>query len=118
MGGQFEAKKGGQFGAKIHGQLPAESGDLFKRNFQSSDQNNGWTGFTTASPIHNGNTIGVNRNGSVAEAFYQPLPFCSTEDVHIFTPRFPMTKYAALFLATLIKKEKFRFNYGRKWGIG
>lgn len=84
----------------------------------SSDQNNGWTSFTNSSPLHLGNTIGVNRNGSVAEAFYQPLPFCSTEDVHIFTPKFKMTKYVALFLATLIKKEKYRYNYGRKWGIG
>lgn len=83
----------------------------------SSDQNNGWTDYTTAKPIHKGNTIGVNRNGSVAEAFYQPLPFCSTEDVHIFTPKFIMSKYVALFLATLIKKEKYRYNYGRKWGI-
>ncbi|HEY3369400.1 MAG TPA: restriction endonuclease subunit S [Prolixibacteraceae bacterium] len=84
----------------------------------SSDQNNGWTSFTNAAPIHKGNTIGVNRNGSVAEAFYQPIPFCSTEDVHIFTPKFPMSKYSALFLSTLIKKEKYRYNYGRKWGIG
>jgi len=83
----------------------------------SSDQNNGWTSFTSASPIHLGNTIGVNRNGSVAEAFYQPIPFCSTEDVHIFTPKFPMSKYSALFISTLIKKEKYRYNYGRKWGI-
>lgn len=84
----------------------------------ASDQNNGWTAYTKANAIHKGNTIGVNRNGSVAEAFYQPLPFCSTEDVHIFTPKFPMTKYTALFLSTLIKKEKYRYNYGRKWGIG
>lgn len=83
----------------------------------SSDQNNGWTDFTKAIPIHDGNTIGVNRNGSVAEAFYQPLPFCSTEDVHIFKPKFEMSKYVALFLTTLIKKEKYRYNYGRKWGI-
>lgn len=83
----------------------------------SSDQNNGWTNFTNTPPIHTGNTIGVNRNGSVAEAFYQPLPFCSTEDVHIFIPKFKMSKYVALFLVTLIKKEKYRYNYGRKWGI-
>jgi len=83
----------------------------------SSDQNNGWTDFTDAAPAHNGNTIGVNRNGSVAEAFYQPFPFCSTEDVHIFTPKFDINKYVALFLVTLIKKEKYRYNYGRKWGI-
>jgi hypothetical protein len=83
----------------------------------SSDQNNGWTAYTSHQPIHMGNTIGVNRNGSVAEAFYQPLPFCSTEDVHIFTPKFEMNKYVGIFLSTLIKKEKYRYNYGRKWGI-
>ena len=83
----------------------------------SSDQNNGWTAYTSHQPIHTGNTIGVNRNGSVAEAFYQPLPFCSTEDVHIFTPKFEMNKYVGIFLSTLIKKEKYRYNYGRKWGI-
>jgi len=83
----------------------------------SSDQNNGWTAFTKVTAIHSGNTIGVNRNGSVAEAFYQPIPFCSTEDVHVFVPKFPMSKYLALFLSVLIKKEKFRYNYGRKWGI-
>lgn len=83
----------------------------------ASDKNNGWTAFTSYEPIHKGNTIGVNRNGSVAESFYQPVPFCSTEDVHIFTAKFSMNKYVALFLSTLIKKEKYRYNYGRKWGI-
>jgi hypothetical protein len=83
----------------------------------SSDQNNGWTAYTSNDPIHNGNTIGVNRNGSVAEAFYQPTPFCSTEDVHIFNSKFNMNKYVGLFISTLIKKEKYRYNYGRKWGI-
>lgn len=84
----------------------------------STDQNNGWTDFTEVTAIHDGNTIGVNRNGSVAYAFYQPMPFCSTEDVHIFKPKFKMNKYVGLFLATLIRQEKYRYNYGRKWGIG
>jgi Type I restriction modification DNA specificity domain len=83
----------------------------------SSDSNNGVTGITSMSPFHNGNTIGVNRNGSVGEAFYQPIPFCSTEDVHIFNPKFPLNPYIGLFLTTLIRCEKYRFGYGRKWGI-
>lgn len=45
----------------------------------SSDKNNGLTGYTTNKPCHEGNTIGVNRNGSVGEAFYQSIPFCSTD---------------------------------------
>jgi hypothetical protein len=84
----------------------------------SIDDNNGWTGFVSQKPTHKGNVITVNRNGSVGEAFYQPLPFASTEDVHVFTPKFALNKYIALFLTTLIRREKYRFSYGRKWGIG
>jgi hypothetical protein len=83
----------------------------------SIDGNNGLNNVTTMNPCHQGNVIGVNRNGSVAEAFYQPLPFCSTEDVHIFIPKFELNPYRAMFLCTLIKQEKYRFGYGRKWGI-
>ncbi len=84
----------------------------------STDKNNGLTGWTNDLPIHNGNVISVNRNGSVAEAFYQPIPFCSTEDVHIFNPKFDLNPFIALFLISLIRKEKYRYSYGRKWGIG
>jgi len=83
----------------------------------STDQNNGWTGVTKHKAIHSGNSIGVNRNGSVGQAFYQPVSFCSTEDVHVFTPKFNLNKYVGLFLSTVIRQEKYRFNYGRKWGI-
>ena len=79
--------------------------------------NNGVKGLTSFQPCHRGNVIGVNRNGSVAEAFYQPVPFCSTEDVHIFLPKFEMNVYHALFLCALIRRERYRFSYGRKWGI-
>lgn len=32
----------------------------------------------------------------------------------ILTPDFKMNKYIGLFLAKVIKMEKFRFNFGRK----
>jgi len=83
----------------------------------STDSNNGITGYVHKEPQHQGNVITVNRNGSVGEAFYQKYPFCSTEDVHIFIPNFKMNPYIGLFLTTLIKKEKFRYSYGRKWGL-
>jgi len=28
-----------------------------------------------------------------------------------------MSKHVALFMCSLIKKERYRYNYGRKWGI-
>ncbi|WP_373088807.1 restriction endonuclease subunit S [Sneathiella sp.] len=83
----------------------------------STDQNNGLTGFTTEKARHNGNVITVNRNGSVGEAFYQVEPFSSTEDVHVLKPKFPLNKYIAIFMLPLFRAEKYRFNYGRKWGL-
>lgn len=83
----------------------------------STDENNGVSDYTRRSPNHKANVITVNRNGSVGEAFYQPEAFSSTEDVHVFIPKFELNPYVALFLVTLIKMEKYRFSYGRKWGI-
>ena len=83
----------------------------------SIESSNGLTSFTSMEAMHSKNTIGVNRNGSVAEAFYHEYDYCSTEDVHIFSPKFPLNKYIAMFIITLIKKEKYRYNYGRKWGL-
>lgn len=68
-------------------------------------------------PIHDGNTISVSYNGSVAEAFYQPIPFWATDDVNVLYPRFKMTPERALFLCTVIRQEKYRYNYGRKWHL-
>ncbi len=85
------------------------------------DSNNGLTGFSASEPLHKGKTIGVNRNGSVGEAFYQAEPYCSTEDVHVLVPKeewaSKMNAAIGLFLSTVIRQEKYRFNYGRKWGI-
>jgi hypothetical protein len=66
-------------------------------------------------PIHEGNTITVNYNGSVGESFYQPKPFWASDDVNVLYPKFRFNKYIAMFLIPLIKGEKYRFNYGRKW---
>lgn len=79
------------------------------------DSNNGWRDFIDQKPIHAGGTITVNYNGSVGEAFYQPLPFCASDDVNVLYPKFDMSVHTALFIATIIKLEKYRFNYGRKW---
>lgn len=81
------------------------------------DKNNGYRQFIGQSPIHDGNTITVNYNGSVAEAFYQPEPFWASDDVNVLYPRFSMNQYIALFIVSLIKLEKYRFNFGRKWHL-
>jgi len=84
----------------------------------ASDTSNGVTAYIGQAPIHEGGTISVSYNGSVAEAFYQPEPFWATDDVNVLYPKgFKLTPEIALFFCTLIRLEKYRFNYGRKWHL-
>jgi hypothetical protein len=82
------------------------------------ESNNGVYDFIDLNPNHEGNSITVNYNGSVAEAFYQPVPYFALDDVNVLYPKFDLNPFIAMFLITLIRKEKFRFNYGRKWHLG
>jgi hypothetical protein len=84
----------------------------------SIDSNNGVSGFVGEKPIHESNTITVNYNGSVGEAYYQPAAFWATDDANVLYPRFNLTPSIAMFVITVIRLEKYRFNYGRKWNKG
>ena len=85
----------------------------------STAQNNGIIGYVESEPTNKGNTITVNRGGSVGEAFYQSIPYIATPvDVRILELNYKLNKYTGLFLTTLIKKEKYRFNFSRKMGTG
>ena len=79
------------------------------------DKNNGIREFAGLTPLFDGNAITVNYNGSVGEAFYQDKPFWASDDINVLVPKFQLNKYIAMFLTTLIRHEKYRFNYGRKW---
>lgn len=82
------------------------------------DSNNGLTHYIAQGPLHPANTISVNYNGNgVAEAYYQPVPFRCTDDVNVLYPRFELNPAIGLFVATIIRREKYRFSYGRKWHL-
>lgn len=62
------------------------------------------------------NCIAVTNNGSVGYAYYQAKPFTCTHDVNpLYLKGHELTPYIALFLCTIIEKERFRWAYGRKW---
>lgn len=81
------------------------------------DNANGVSNYVAQAASHPANTLTVSYNGSVAEAFYQPDPYRCSDDVNVLYPKFPMTPAIGLFIATLIRQEKYRFNYGRKWHL-
>ena len=84
----------------------------------ASSSNNGITTNVDCDESEKGNKITVARNGSVCSAFYQSQDFCaSPDDIRIFELKGTnLNKYNALFLCTLIEKEKYRYAYGRKFG--
>ncbi|RYG57762.1 MAG: S-CspCI protein [Alphaproteobacteria bacterium] len=84
----------------------------------ASDSFNGVTARVGQTPIHAKNTISVTYNGSVAEAFFQPEAYWASDDVNVLYPlNFELTPAVGLFTCAVIRLEKYRFNYGRKWHL-
>lgn len=84
------------------------------------DSNNGVSNYIGQNPIHEGNTISLSYNGSVGEAFYQPVPYWATDDVNALYLRDEygtLTTATGLFVCTILKHDKYRYSYGRKWTL-
>ena len=82
------------------------------------DQNNGVRQYVDGVASHPANVLTVNYNGSVAEAFYQPAPFLASDDVNVLYPVFDgMDPLVGMFVCTVLRREKYRFSYGRKWNL-
>lgn len=96
--------------------LNSEKGDT--PFVSASSVNNGITTYINSKNTESQGKITVARNGSVCSAFYQSKDFCaSPDDVRIFELKGKkLNKYIAIFLCTLIEKEKYRYAYGRKFG--
>jgi Type I restriction modification DNA specificity domain len=83
----------------------------------SSASRNGISRWIDLPAEHSGGVITVARNGSVGQAFYQRAPFFATDDVHVFYPLEVLSPESLLFVCVLIRRERYRFNYGRKWSL-
>jgi hypothetical protein len=84
---------------------------------RAGESNNGIFAYVSLEPNHPGNTITVSYNGNIGQAFYQESPHFSLDDINVLHPKFTLNKYIALYFCTLIRKEGYRFNYGRKWNL-
>ena len=112
VGDYFEVKKG----KRLTSEDQTEGNTLY---IGAIDSNNGVANKIGQEPIHEGNTISLSYNGSVGEAFYQPEPFWATDDVNVLSFRpengVQFNKYIALFVCAVLRQEKYRYSYGRKW---
>ena len=111
--GLFDIKKGKRL-------TSADQTDGSTPYIGAIDSNNGVSNRIGQSAIHDGNTISLSYNGSVGEAFYQPDPYWSTDDVNALYLRSEygeLTPATGLFISTVLRQEKYRFSYGRKWTL-
>lgn len=112
VGDLFEVKKGKRLTSdeQTDGETPY---------IGAIDSNNGVANYIGQAAIHEGNTISLSYNGSVGEAFYQPKAFWATDDVNVLYFKekngFSFNKYIALFICAVLRLEKYRYSYGRKW---
>jgi len=66
--------------------------------------------------IFNPHALCVTNNGSVGFAFYQKESFTCSHDVNpLYILNGTFNEYTALFVATVIHKDRYRWAYGRKW---
>lgn len=93
-----------------HSKIPEEIGET--PFVSSTSMNNGITSFCNEEPLL-GNCISVSTNGDCFDAFYQPNPFAASTDVEVLYNN-KLNKYNALFICTILKLEKFKWDYGRK----
>lgn len=83
----------------------------------ASDSNNGVTAFVgNDNDSADENFLSVSYNGSVCQCFYQPYRCLCSDDVKRFHLKNRAgNKYIYLFLATSIKQQKDKYNYGYKF---
>ena len=79
----------------------------------TSAENNGVEGFYNIS-TEEGNVLTID-SATIGSCFYQPKKFIASDHVEKLIPKFPMNKYLAMFIVTIINLEKFRYGYGRKF---
>lgn len=69
---------------------------------------------TLEGKIFEGNCITITNNGSVCHAYYQPSIFTSSHDETICMPLFELNMERAMFICSIVNKERFKWSYGRK----
>ena len=84
----------------------------------TSMKNNGIVGAISDEPMFPAGCVTVPYNGNgVAHAFYQPRPFCASDDIQVLLPPPGVDQAALLFVCTILRRERYRYSYGRKWHL-
>jgi hypothetical protein len=83
----------------------------------TSTQGNGIVGHVSNEAVFPAGSVSVpyNGQGGVGYAFYQPSGYCASDDVQVLVGPSGATKAALLFVCAVIRHERYRYSFGRKW---
>jgi hypothetical protein len=62
-------------------------------------------------------TVPYNGVGGVAYAFLQRQAFCASDDINVLRPYDAVPVPALLFVCVVLRHERYRYSYGRKWNL-
>ncbi len=82
-----------------------------------TENNNGVSAFVKIDPELKPipkNTLTVAVSGSVLSTFLQPYEYYSGRDLYYLTPKREMTERELIYYAICIKKNKYKYSYGRQ----
>lgn len=69
---------------------------------------------TLEGKLFQGNCITITNDGSVCYAYYQPSRFTCSHSMTVCIPNFDLNVLRAMFLCSIINKERYKWSYGRK----
>lgn len=84
----------------------------------TSEFNNGVTAWKAATRQFGPDVISVATDGSTCSSFAQEYPFYAFYKVAILTPKIRIDIDALYYVAYLLKRERWRYVYARKFGKG
>lgn len=83
----------------------------------TSSKNNGVSGFVDEESNFKGKCLTVALNGSVGETFFQFENFITSGDNAVLTLKNDYNPYLLLYIGSMIRKHKWRYNYYRKLNL-
>lgn len=92
-------------------------GIAFVSRTESDNGVSGWVKPIPGVDAQPANTITVAGGGSVLSTFLQTRKFYSGRDLYLLYPYIDISKKAKLFIITILKANKYRYNYGRQANV-
>lgn len=83
----------------------------------TSSKNNGISSFVDEEAIFSSKCLTVALNGSVGETFFQFEDFITSWDNAVLTLKDEYNPYLLLYIASMIRRHKWRYNYYRKLNL-